>query len=270
MGDYSVSFQSPCRDKGAAPVIANPYDFLLRRRVGPNDIGAYEVQYSRWKGDGLITSWSDTSNWENGFSQDFTGTTGDIVIPESGDEQKLADVRVLFQSGQESHSYLNRGARASLADLSNSGVFKLMSDTDRVFSIRLGAYARNPGGTEEIQLSLRGRERSGINKWHYISSPVNYLPVVVFSPFPTQNLAQFIEALPSESNRGLVEGWVAYDGYSYADGKIPVPPLYTFSELTPGKGYNYFFSSNYLYTFSGLPNTTDVTIPLSFAPDPDQ
>jgi hypothetical protein len=54
---------------------------------------------------------------------------------------------------------------------------------------------------------------------------------------------------------------VAFDGYIYSTGGMGGP---TFSTLDPGKGYDYYKSSDYTFTFGGQLNTSDVNASLSY------
>ncbi len=59
--DWSIEFISPCRDAGTTTHSTVPTDYIGNSRIGPYDIGAYEVQYSRWRSDATNpTSWTDS------------------------------------------------------------------------------------------------------------------------------------------------------------------------------------------------------------------
>ena len=152
-------------------------------------------------------------------------------------------------------------AKASFGTLANNGTLKLESDADGISSLIVSTYS---GNNAIIELYLSGQETSEINKWHYISSPVSSLSTNVFT-VNTNDLAQYVESLPTLSNEGLIEGWIAYDGYNYALENFPVPVTNTFNNLVPGKGYNYFCTTNFKYTFSGTLNTSNVPITLGYS-----
>ena len=63
--DWSIKFISTCRDAGIIPSPTVPNDYAGNPRIGPYDMGAYEVQYSRWTGT-TDTDWATTTNWDKG------------------------------------------------------------------------------------------------------------------------------------------------------------------------------------------------------------
>jgi|WetSurMetagenome_2_1015567.scaffolds.fasta_scaffold00270_17 parallel beta-helix repeat protein len=255
--DWSIRYISPCREVGTSTG-APSTDFLGKYRVGLIDIGAYEVQYSNWTG--LInTSWTNPSNWE--ASIDPASGSGDVIIPFiSGGTPNypVGTPAPDFTIGAGKIMILRPGAQATMGSLSNLGTLRLESDVPGTSSLIVSTYS---GNDAEIQLFLQGGGGQGTYKWHYISTPVTSLPVSVFAPGATNNLAQWIENLPVFSLR---QGWVAYDGYLYGSGGMGGP---TFSSLTPGKGYNYFDDVNNTFSFSGQLNTTDAPMALGFAGD---
>ena len=261
IADWSINFVSPCRDQGTTPSPAIPNDYAGNPRIGPYDIGAYEVQYSRWAGSG--TAWGTASNWLPGL---IPGSSSDIVIPSGLANYPTDEPGPAVTIGSGKYLILEPGAKATVTTISNSGTLWLMSDATDIFSLKVDNYSNNGGtGTEKIELYLSGKESLNVNNWHYISSPVSSLPVSTFSPVPTQDLAQFVESLPSG---GYYDGWIAYDGWNYTLGTVPPNPPYTFSSLAVGQGYNYFHRVNYKYTFTGNLNTSSVSKTLSYTGNP--
>lgn len=259
--NYSIEVISPCIDAGTSSG-APSSDILGNGRVLTPDIGAYEVQFSRWKTTAGSTDWGTSSNWEGlatNAAQVIYIPTGALNYPTGSSTQDFT-----IQTGRE--LILAPGAKASLRTISNYGTLKLMSDSNNIFSLKVDTYTRNSGGTEQIELYLAGKEQLSVNNWHYISSPVSSLPVSTFSPIPTYNLAQFVESLPSG---GYYDGWIAFDGYNYESGIIPVPALYTFNSLAVGQGYNYFHTINEKYIFSGVINTSDVVKTIAYTGAPN-
>jgi len=269
--DWSITFISPCRDAGVnsyTGVTIPALDYIGNPTIFNKDIGAYEVQYNRWKTTptGDITSWTDAGNWEQGVFPGKTGSTRDVIIPKLTGSSVAPDISGITTLGSGKYLILEPGAKATLTTISNSGTLWLMSNSTDIFSLKVDNYSNNGGtGTEKIELYLPGKELLSVNNWHYISSPVSSLPVSTFSPVPTQNLAQFVESLPSG---GYYDGWIAYDGFNYTLGTVPPNPPYTFSSLAVGQGYNYFHKVNYKYTFSGNLNTSDVSKTLSYTGTP--
>ncbi|NLA48383.1 MAG: right-handed parallel beta-helix repeat-containing protein, partial [Bacteroidales bacterium] len=64
--DWSIKYVSPCRDAGITSEPELPLDFLGNPRIGPYDIGAFEVQYSRWKTTASSLDWNTDANWDGG------------------------------------------------------------------------------------------------------------------------------------------------------------------------------------------------------------
>lgn len=132
-------------------------------------------------------------------------------------------------------------------------------------AMRLESFVNEPGvaslihrfysgtGVVETELYLSGGTTPQNDyKWHYISVPVENVPV---STFPTLNLAQYIESLVTGADN--YPGWVASDGWSYNSGTITGP---TFSILDLGAGYNYYSATPETITLTGDLNINDVTV----------
>jgi hypothetical protein len=258
-GDWSLKFISPCRDAGTnsyTGVTIPTTDYIGNSTVLTKDIGAYEVQYSRWKTTAISNEWNNAANWDGGIPI----SESNVYIPTGATTYPTGSTTQDFTIGNGKLLLLDPGARLTLHNLTNNGTLQLNSTSAGFASLIINSYTRGSGGTEAIQLFLPG---GGIElledyKWHYISSPVSSLQASIFTS-TTLDFAQFIENRPSLS---LLQGWVAYDGYVYYTGLSNGP---TFSSLTIGKGYNFWDSEDNTFTFSGLLNTSDVTIPLSFS-----
>ncbi|HQH24795.1 MAG TPA: T9SS type A sorting domain-containing protein [Bacteroidales bacterium] len=253
--DWSINYVSPCRDAGTTPEPELPLDFSGNPRIGPYDIGAFEVQYSRWKTTASSINWNTENNWDGGIPT----SARDVIIPAGASYYPVESPGPDFTIGAGKQMIIEAGARATLRSLNNYGIIKLNHSTTDFASLILNSYTRGTGGSEEIQLFLSGggSELNEDYKWHYISSPVTSLSTNVFTQI-TKNLAQYIESRPVFS---LADGWVAYDGYVYSTGRTDGP---TFSALAPGKGYNYFNSTDHTFTFGGSLNTYDVTTSLAY------
>ncbi|MBG0859623.1 MAG: right-handed parallel beta-helix repeat-containing protein, partial [Bacteroidales bacterium] len=257
--DWSIKFVSPCLDAGVSSytgVTIPSTDYDANPRIGTKDIGTYEVQYSRWSG-AISDQWTTTSNWEANL--DPSSSTGDIIIPSGLPTYPTGSVSQNLTLGSGKQFIIEQGAKVTLNDLSNNGILKLKHNASGFTSLILNNYTRGTGATEEIQLYLTGGGDKTTYKWHYISTPVSSLPVSTFAPGTTQDVAQFVESRPTLSTR---EGWVAYDGYIYSTGGMGGP---TFSDLTPGKGYDYWDNADNTFTFSGQLNTGDLAINLGFS-----
>ena len=262
--DWSLTVNSPCINKGLDNS-SNPdvplTDILGNPRYGITDIGAYEFMFSLliWQGDDSSTPtlWNNPDNWDLGV---VPSGNEDIIIPSGLTNYPVGSASQDYTIGSGKQMTIESGARLTLNNLTNNGTLKLNHDASGFASLILNNYTRGAGGTEEIQLFLSGGGSSFNEdyKWHYISSPVSALSTDIFTD-ATVNLAQYVESRPSIS---LLQGWVAYDGYVYSTGAFDGP---TFSSLTAGKGYNFWDDSDNTFTFGGLLNTSDLTMPLSFS-----
>jgi len=249
--DWSIIFISPCRDAGTTPSPTVPNDYDGNPRIGPYDIGAYEVQYSRWTGGSNDKTWTSSGNWDGGVPT----TSSDIIIPTglALNYPIIATSPPDFEIGSGKIMILEPEAKATFGTLTNNGLLKLQADADSTASLILNTYSGS--GTEEIQLYLTGGGGENTYKWHYISTPVSSLSTDVFTGV-TPNLAQYIESRPSYD---LMAGWVTYAGIVYTGGTGP-----TFNVLTPGKGYNFFDDVDNAFSFGGSFNTSNVVMSLSF------
>jgi len=262
--DWSVKFISPCRDAGTIPSPEVPTDFPGNSRIGPYDIGAYEVQYSYWKTTAGTTDWNNSDNWDGGIPT----STLDIIIPAGATNYPTATPGPDFTIGSGKQMIIEPGARVTLSDLTNNGTLKLNADASGLSSLILNSYTKGSGATEEIQLRITGgyvgEPSYNQGKWHYISSPVQYFPIDPIFTTTTYNLSQWVDGIQGAGS--IREGWVAYDGYIY----LSDPESYggpTFNTLVSGKGYNLWYSADTTYTLSGNLNTDAVNVTLDFAGD---
>jgi hypothetical protein len=251
--DWSIKFVSPCRDGGTA-TSAPATDFLGNGRIGNYDIGAYEVQYSKWTG-AVSTIWSTPGNWI--ANVDPSTGSGDVIVP-TGLTTYPTGSSPDFTIGSGKQMTIEPGAHVTLGNLINNGSLSLQSDASNLSSLIISSYS---GNDAVIGLFLSGGLAGGskTEKWHYVSSPVLSLPVSTFAPTYTLNVVGWYDNRVTTS---LVQGWVAYDGYVYSTGAMGGP---TFSNLTPGNGYDYYDSADDQYTFAGQLNTGDVPVSLSYS-----
>jgi hypothetical protein len=250
--DYTLTYVSPCRNSGTA-IGAPTTDYLGRTRFVPYDMGAYEFLACLWKVAATSTDWNTASNWDGGIPV----SGNDIIIPSGAANYPIntpgPDLTILAGNSMT----LNPGARATLGNLVNNGTLTLQSDASRISSLICNSYS---GNDANVQLYLVGGTGTYGPNWHYISSPFTSLAASAITS-QTLDLTQWVESLASPN---LLIGWVAYDGYVY---RVDVNPPYsgpTFSSLTPGKGYDHFKRTDYLYTLQGQLNTSDVTCNLSY------
>lgn len=155
------------------------------------------------------------------------------------------------------------GAAVTANSITNNGLIKLQSDESGIASLIHTGYTGSGVTHTEIYLTGGFTTVEGIDyyKWHYISSPVNNVPVSVFTgPGYTLNLAQYVENIVADDP---VTGWVAFDGYVYEpEGQNND---YSFSSLSLGKGYNYYHTVSETYTMSGSLNINDIIVTLGFS-----
>jgi len=255
--DWSILYESPCRDKGvdSYPGVTIPaLDYTGNIRSKTTDIGAYEVRYSEWKTTAATTDWNNAANWFGGVP---ASTYSYVIIP-TGATNYPTGSSPNFTLGANRFMTLNPGAKATVGTFTNNGIVTLKADATGFSSLIVSSHSGN-NVTLELFLSGGGDIDNDNFKWHYISTPITSLPVNIFAPTATLDLAQFIESRPLFS---LIEGWVAYDGYQYGSGTMGGP---TFSTLTPGKGYNFWDSADNTFTFSGQLNFSDVPMALQFS-----
>jgi hypothetical protein len=252
--NYAITILSPCRNAGAS--IGVPVtDILGRTRVIPYDIGAYEFVSISWKLAAATTDWTNAANWDGGVP---TGTS-DIVIPAGATNYPISTPAPDFTLGPGNSMLLGAGAKATLGAFTNNGSLILQSDaTSGSSSFIVNSYSGN-AATIEVYLSggNPGAPTRKLNKWHFISTPITSLPVSTFAPAFTKNVIGWYD---SQVSGTLATGWIAYDGYRYSTGAIDGP---TFSNLTPGNGYDYYATTNQKYTFSGQLNTSNFPVSLS-------
>lgn len=151
---------------------------------------------------------------------------------------------------------INPQTNVTVSTITNNGIMRLESFANEPGVASLIHMFYSGTGIVETELYLSGGTTSENDyRWHYISAPVNNVPV---STFPTLNLAQYVESLVTGADN--YPGWVAYDGYQYSSGTITGP---TFSALVLGGGYNYYSSASTTYTITGALNIADVEVPVT-------
>jgi len=256
--DWSIQFISPCRDAGTSSG-APSTDYLGNGRIGPYDIGAYEVQYSRWNGSSG-TDWTNGANWDGGVVP--TDGASDIIIPSGLTNYPTDNASLNYAIGGGHSMILNPGAKATLRTLLNFGTLKLESDISNISSLIVTSFSKFDA---TIELFLTGGNPGAptlkLNKWHFISSPVSSLAVSTFAPTYTKNVVGWYD---NEVSGTLATGWIAYNGYRYSTGGLGGP---VFDFLTRGVGYDYYASTDQKYTFNGQLNTSDITMSLSYNVD---
>lgn len=254
---WTLQFLSPCRDNGTN-LGAPASDYLGLPTIHTKDIGAFEYQYSRWRTDAGSTDWSTSANWHGGVPT----ADRDIVIPVGASNYPTGASAPNVNIGTGKYFIMEPGSRATINSLTNNGNTLLQTSETEHSSLIANSHS---GNNASIEIYLRSgtftTESGQFNRWHYISSPFTSLEASVFTG-TTINLAQWVE---SSADASLIQGWIAYDGYNYGTGTITGP---TFNSLTPGIGYNYYYTSPVTYTLSGQINTSNISRSLNYT-DPD-
>ncbi len=251
---------------------ASPADFKTNTYfTGTGSVSTGPCTTGTWLGK-ISNDWNSAGNW---YGAIIPGSNADVVINSIAPYNPVvSNSPVSAPTAQCKNLTLNQGTTLIVNSgnaltvnqkLTNNGTLNLKSDASGIASLELNEYVDN--GSENIELYLSGGGTFGTYKWHYISSPVS-TPAVSASTFTlnTLDLAQYIENMPvSTTPYNLMRGWIAFDNYSYFTGETPATPNYSFTNLTPGKGYLYYYASNSVYALSGSINTASVSQPLSYS-----
>lgn len=246
--NWSIKYISPCRDIGTATG-APATDYVLKSRIGSPDIGAYEVQYSRWDGS-AGTTWTNAANWEQNISP--VSGSSDIVIP-GGLTYYPITSGTNFTIGNGKYMIVEPGGRVTFDVLTNSsGTLVLQSDINAIASLKFNSYTDS--GTERINMYLTGGGGPAY-KWHYLAVPGS-MNKSVFTNVDPYNLLLFDDSKIVTGNN--MEGWQWHDGY---DGTT------SFNTLVTKKGYNFYHASDadvIIPAVSGLLSTMGSSVPLQF------
>ncbi|MGD0342634.1 MAG: T9SS type A sorting domain-containing protein, partial [Bacteroidales bacterium] len=166
------------------------------------------------------------------------GSSTNVVIPTGA---AMYPVGSSYTIGSGYGMVLEPGAQLTMTSLTNYGDLKLRSDASNISSL----ITNSSGVSAIIELYLTGGEAGTKNyKWHYISIPVSTLPVSIFNG-TTLDIVGYAEPRVTTD---LLQGWVAWDGYVYSGGGQD--DTYKFTDLVPGKGYDYWDNATPGTTFS--------------------
>ncbi len=273
--DWTLKFISPLRDAGVnsyTGVTIPTTDYAGNSRVLTTDIGAYEVQYSRWKTDAGSTDWSTAENWVGGVPT----STRDIIIPSGATYYPVGSSAPNVTVGSGKYFIMEPGSKATINSLTNSGLLRMMETSAGGSSLIMNSYSRSGGGTEDIQLYVTGgyigAPENNEGRWHYISVPIVNYAVGTFTT-NTLDLARWVDGIQSPGS--IMEGFVAYDGFAYRIDDPGASPStwfgysYRFNTMTLGRGYNFWDNlSSYTYSLSGQLNTANVNVTLDYAGQP--
>ena len=251
--DWSIKVISPCRDAGTdsySGVTIPSTDIIGTSKLNTKDIGAYEVQYNYWLTSAGSADWATGANWNGGVPS----SSQNVVIVSGATNYPTGSTSLDYTIGSGYGLVLEPGAKATFNTLTKSGDLKLMSNSSGISSL-----ITNNSVSAIVELFLTGGGTITTYKWHYISTPVSTLPVTTFTGV-TLDVVGFAEPRVSTD---LGQGWVAWDGYVYATGGDE--DAYGFSDLTPGKGYDYWDQLDQKFTFSGSLNVTNQAMALSYS-----
>lgn len=245
--NYSIIFISPCRDAGAITTPTIPNDIIGNPRIGPYDIGAYEVQYSRWKG--VSTSWTAITNWEANLAP---SSTSKIILPGGF---SVYPTLLSFTIAPTGILTIDPGATVQISSLVNNG--QLILKSNDLLTSSLIAYSYSGTGQTKVDLFLKGGVSASGPRWHWITSPFS-VSKTLFTTNPTNNnLLKYVE---SKVLSAINDGWNWHDTYY---GSTP------FLTVDPWVGYNVYYTADHTYTFDGttieVPGITPKIIPLNFS-----
>jgi len=237
--DWSITFVSPCRDAGInsyTGVTIPALDYIGNPTIYIKDIGAYEVQYSCWKGPG--TSWAGSGNWYLGM---VPTTSSNINIPSGmpgypDNYSSPPDVTI----GSGKYFYIHPGARVTVNTLANNGTINLYSNATAMFSLLIKDLTGYSGsGTVNTQLYLSGGVSGTGVRRHYLAVPSQQAKTVLISLEP-YNLLLYDD---SKAIANKEQGWVYHDGYPSMTGG--------FSNLYETDGYSFYHTTPVTATFTG-------------------
>jgi hypothetical protein len=161
------------------------------------------------------------------------------------------------------------GSGVTVGTIFNNGNVTLKSDGSEFGSASLIIDSYSGSMNTNVEIYLPGGQYLSNYIWHYVSAPISNITAITFNdydPLTPFNLAKYLESNVVNSN--LTAGWYAYDGYHYAHRHI-VPDT-TFTLLTLGQGYNYYFPTDRIVTLTTsntdnptrLLNVSNINIPV--------
>ncbi len=237
--NFNIAYASVLRDSGAEsyPGITIPTSDIIRSaRIHIPDRGAYEMIYSRWKGN-LGTSWSHPKNWEGTYPPGNLN----VVIPAGLANYPVDAPGPTFTLNAGLEMIVEPGARVTFNSLTNNGTIELRASETTMASMLTNSYAGTAGNLN-VELFLKSAPPE-IDRWHYIATPAT-VSKTVFTDIEPENLLSYDE---SKVVTSVAEGWQWHDGY---DGTTP------FSNLEAKKGYNVFVFEDATMTYGNLKSLT--------------
>lgn len=238
--DYRISFDSPCRDKGDSEGIpsAPETDYLNNERIGEFDIGAYEIQYSRWIGT-TDDQWSTDSNWDKSLHP--SAGTGDIVIPGGCTRYPTSFTNQNFVIGASNHMIIEPGAMVTLHNLDNNGSLIIKSSSDNNSGSLILTGDSEGDGIVTFERSLPYNEGNPL--WHYVSSPIIATNIVSTKSFyPWDEIGGDWGGVTESIERGrgytvTANGSISFIG-SLNTSELEVPVTSPYSDPFQGSEYS--------------------------------
>jgi hypothetical protein len=257
LSDYSITYLSPCIDKGldtGAPIT----DIIGNPRVGITDIGAYENQDFLWTGtDGTNpTLWNIAANWNHGT---LPNSNNNIII--RGSLVNYPDVTL---DAYVKSVLIASGAKLTITAPSTLTVIETLTNNAGNTGIVIKSEANgNEGklisntasvpGTVELYLS-GGLVSPTVGTFHYFVPPVETMTIGSSIAEVKTNLGltnfngDLLNYSESAAGSNKDKGWQYFDGYNSTT---------PFSTINSSTGYNIYLYADDKMTFTGLLNGTD-------------
>ncbi len=227
--DYRLACISPCRDKGTSAGTPAPpaTDFIGNSRIGQYDIGAFEVQYSRWSG-AVDDTWESAGNWEAGLVP--ATADANIIIPYASIYPVCSELTI---GSLGSLTIESGGALTVTGDLTNNGSLTVNSSG----TSSSGSLIVDGNSTGSMTYNRYLRPENLYGDRHFLSSPVGgqVIPSFILNNLSKINLAGTEYQIWEWDE--LTGGW----------------PIVNAGDFISGKGYNIDQNngSDGLLTFTG-------------------
>jgi hypothetical protein len=221
-----------------------------------NGTGSESDPYS-----GTITSNTTWSQGSRIFAEDLTIAAGcSLVISPGAYDGTFLNMLGYNLTIQNGASFIiDPLAAATIDGIINNGriILESFSGEPGIASLIFDSYSGT--GVSQIKLYLSGGITAGTSYiWHYITVPISGISA---SSFSTLDLVRYVESLSTSTDN--TQSWIAWDGYQYSTGNFL--PQYAFSNLSIGKGYNYYSAAGGGFTFDGIINSSSNIQYLSYS-----
>ena len=236
ISDYTINIASPCWNSGTDISGVPTIDISNLPRMLPYDIGAYELQWLRWKPTATSNDWSAAGNWDGGTPT----SASNVYIPGVADNYpNPPNVATAsdFTVGIGKELIIEPGAQVTFNSLTNNGTIRLKSDASKMFSLMIGSYDVTSTGTVQSEVFLTGSNSNGGNNWHYTAVP----ETMNKSALTSINNLFLLRYDDSRITAGgaKTDGWQWHDGWN----GTTTDPGDAFSTLDIGRGYNFYHTN---------------------------